>query len=980
MRKWLLALAALLITSSAYAAFGIFQTYLPAPDPRVQKNLVTDYGATCNGKYADRSVTITNSGAGLRDVEVIGASFAGGDVGKTIAIEGAGANGNPHSSTIATVTDATHIILSSNATSNPAGATRAVIYGADDTSAFLAFKAAFQGPTAVQLNLPGNCTFLPTSGANQFPFKGVTDLVVAGNGTVTSGILNIASGNWIFGGGGQGVATPTAPQYESLPFVTANAGDSCVILKTAPSITISDVGQSVAPTSVFNASASGTTLTVNSVASGTIVPGAVIHSANANQGFFNTIQPYGTAGTTGVGGTGTYALSVSTTLAAQTVYTSQASFTASVNTAGVMNVTAVQDGTIAVGLSLFGASNYGGTGGLTRGPTTVKSQISGTPGGIGTYQLDNVIASGANPAAAPSQQFQLLAQIRLTVNSTAGITSGDTIPVSGVTGQGGLPQRTNGLKWVKVVDGTHLDIFQWTFEGGYTSGGVAGGDRTSVVPPGTKVMLGGYTLQTYWGAPYGFPSNFHWFEWLTVASVNSSTHEVCFTTPLQNTYKDTWPRMNAGSQFELDGGGPATMYPVDVEWDTTHVYKDFALVNPQFQTAAGGRNITWSNVAPTGVHCMIPSQNETYTWVNNATSLCSIESDKLIKTWNITNSPMNQVNIQSSSIDTININGSTIDRWFGSPKKLNADASTFPTAFTVGTIAYGASDESICTNCTNGAALTGQGDGIRVDSVGQPWSMSGGVITIPNAYSYSGGNAFSELQIRYIVPGYYSYWSGGGGGGASAQVGRFFKVTDVTQDLDNIYVTTTEAGSFPTGAWVTNGLTLKPHPAPKLTVSFLPGSADGALWFNGCSAQHPMFSCANYTRTGGSSGTTTTVGPTMWGELTSFTFTNNVPYTNTGSLSWTSPQFATMRYLDTSNVQTGINFVINTKLPSSAGGGTRTFTSSGVTGNQVGDVFPSAPPAGAVFGTSIGLSLFSANTPSDSPEVTVTLRTNQNLP
>src|SRR6266403_3498574 len=53
---------------------------------------------------------------------------------------------------------------------------------ADDTAAFLAFKAAFQGTTPVQLNLPGFCTYLPTSGAGMLPFKGIADLIVAGNG------------------------------------------------------------------------------------------------------------------------------------------------------------------------------------------------------------------------------------------------------------------------------------------------------------------------------------------------------------------------------------------------------------------------------------------------------------------------------------------------------------------------------------------------------------------------------------------------------------------------------------------------------------------------------------------------------------------------------------------------------------------------------------------------------------------------------
>ena len=109
MHRLLVVFAALLVTSSAYAAFAIFQT---AIDPRIQKNLVVDYGATCDGV-------------------------------------------------------------------------------ANDTAAFLAFKAAYQGTTPVQLNLPGFCTFDPSGGAFQFPFKGISDLIVSGNGVATSGIKNI---------------------------------------------------------------------------------------------------------------------------------------------------------------------------------------------------------------------------------------------------------------------------------------------------------------------------------------------------------------------------------------------------------------------------------------------------------------------------------------------------------------------------------------------------------------------------------------------------------------------------------------------------------------------------------------------------------------------------------------------------------------------------------------------------------------------
>lgn len=862
---------------------------------------------------------------------------------------------------------------------------------ADDTAAFLAFKAAFQGAAPVQLNLPGNCTYIPTGGQGIFLFKGIADLIVAGNGTATSSIINASGGAqpMLFGGSGQ-----VQDNAHSLRTNDANAGDSCVIAKTTPAVTVSAVGPNIAPTSTFTASASGTTLTVTAVSSGTIAAGAVFTNVNSSTNFFATIQPYGTAGTTGVGGTGTYALSNTNTFGSQTVTTVPASYTASVDASGVMTVTAIADGTLVVGQSVFSiGSEIGGTGVSPRGPSTIKSQLTGAAGSTGTYQLDN-----APSTAISSKAFISQAQIRVTLNSTTGLSTGDTLYLSGLTGTGQLPTRMNGLKWIKVINGTQIDLFQVVFDGAYTSGGTGGGDRTSLTPTGSKVMMSGYVLQSYWGAPYGYPSNNHWFEYKTVASTNSGTHQICFTTPLANSYKATWPQYNTGSQFEVDPGGPATLYAIDSTWEMTAVFKDFTIDNTAFQTTAAGRSMTFNNVGMTGVHCVIPTQNETHTWINVAATLCSIETDKLVGVWNITGGSLQKVTVQSSSMNEINVDGTAIgNSWVGSPKKLTLNnvsptcgsCSGGASAIQVGTAAYGASDETICTNCTVPSANTFVAVAGPVQdalSSAQPWSMSGGIITIPNAYSWNGCCQASELQVRGMVPGHYVTWNGVGGGGTVAQVGRVFKVVDMTQDVDNTYVTTNEAGGFPTGAWTTNGLRVNAHPAPKLTTTNMAGN-DTAIIYNGCPAQSPMYSCQNYTYTGGAAGATSGFSPILWGVLDTFTVANNVPYTGAGGLGWNLSRFNNWAVLKTDLTQVNYGssapngqFSINTKLPSSCGSCTRTLTTSGATNTQVGDTL-SAPPSGAYFGGSANSGpAFSANTPSDSPQVTVTLRTNQNLP
>jgi hypothetical protein len=841
---------------------------------------------------------------------------------------------------------------------------------ADDTSAFLAFRAAFQGSTPVQLDLPGFCTFKPAGGEYMYPFRGIADLIVAGNGTATSSIKNINSkGNFLLGGGGQ-----FQDSSHSLRTGTANAGDSCVTIKTAPSVTVTGIANNLPPPAVFTASSSGTTMTVRALSSGTIVPGAHIVNQDSSVGRFAAIQPYGTGGTTGTGVTGTYALTVASQFSSQTVSATPASFTASVDASGVMTVSSVADGMLTAGMFVYNSS-----GGVDF-PTTIKSQLTGTAGGVGTYQLS------APPRSAQSSQDMLgNGQIRVALNSTTGLTSGDTFYLARVTGRGQIPQRVNGLQWIKVIDSTHIDLFQRDFNGSYTSGGTGGGDRTPLVPVGSKVMMSGWVNQAYWATPYGFPSNQHWFEYKTVMSTNSSTHQVCFDTPLANTYKSTWPQFNTGSQFEIDAAGPATLYALDSSWELTHVYKDLTLDNPNFQTTANGRNVTYSNVKMTGGNCAIPSQNETHTWINVDASTCNIESDKLVQTWNVSNTTVHQAHVQSSSMDLISLDTVTADKWYGTPKKFVASNFTVKCngctssdfAFGVGTLAYGATDEVSCTNCTVSNGVFAYGTPLHpVNNVNYPWSMSGGVITIPNPY-----NAGSlELQTRGLVPGHNVLWQG-------KLVGRVFQVTDVTQDLDNVYVQTSEAGGFPTGEWTPNNLSVFPHPAPKLTTVNITGS-NSAIAFNGCPAQSPMYSCQNFTYTGGASGTTPGFTPTLWGAFNTLTFTNNAPYTNTGVLTWQISRFDNWPVLKTD--LTTVNYgaspngqaIVNTKVPSACSplsACTRTLTASGTRNTQTGDTI-TVPPSGALFGgPAFSGPIFSANTPSDSPQVTISLTTTQNV-
>lgn len=997
MRKWILALAWLLVSASAQAhvsaipypdvgslsdlthraAFSIIQTALPS---RVQKNLVTDYGASCNTQSATKVVSITSS---TNSLTVASGTFVVGDIGKAILIPGAAGSGNLETTITGVSGVGTQTItLNNNASVSLSSASTYLTWGTNDSTAFQAFKAAFQGSTPVQLTLPGMCSYTGfASNGSLWTFRGIQDIIVDGGGV--GGIARIGNNQLFLGGVGQ-----YQDNDHSVRTVTANSGDSCVTLKTTPAVTVSAIGPSVPPTSSFTASGSGTTLTVTGTPSGTIVPGATLRTANSGANYMSIVQPYGTAGTTGVGGAGTYAVSQTITFGSQATYTVPASYTASVDLAGVMTVSAVSDGSVAVGLGVYSLNAaFGGA----QTNVYIKSQLTGSAGSTGTYQL-----SASPHTAITSQAFTGEAQIRVTLNSTTGLSTGDTLYLTGILAFGDLQKKSNGLKWIKVVNGTQVDLFQWSYDGLYSSGGTGGGDRTSLFPVGSKVLMTGWSNQSYWARPYGFPSNPHWFEYKTVTSVNSTTHQVCFDTQLANTYKSTWPQMNTGSQFEVDPGGPATLY-VMLDWEMTAVFQNLT-IDSQLQTLNQGRSITYKTATMIGSGCPIPSQNETFIYLNVTGPDCNMETDKIIKTWNITNSTMKKVHVQSSSLDVMNIDGLTINVWLGTSKRFFANnlttdcGSTFcpnnnDSSFKVGVDVYGVSDETSCTNCTilgpPGGSPSGTGLGFilggqEVNNPNRPWSMSGGVMTVPNGYSWDPTVGESELQIKTLVPGHYAFWFGTGA------VGRSFKVVDVTQDLDNTYVQTNESGGFPTGAWVTGNLKFTPHPSPLFTMSAQPSSAPSALMMNGCPAQTPFFSCQNYTFTGGAAGASPTLSLQVWGVLDTFTVTNNVPYTNVGALSWRFNQFNQWKILKTDLTQVDFGtspngqFDINTKSPSGAGGGTRTLTTSGATGTQSLDNV-SAPPTDAWFGKTTQ-PIFTNNTPSDSPQVTMTLRTNQQLP
>jgi hypothetical protein len=126
---------------------------------------------------------------------------------------------------------------------------------------------------------------------------------------------------------------------------------------------------------VFTGAVSGTTLTVTSVKSGTLAVGQNLFAVGALQ------ETVITALGTGTGGTGTYTLGLSQTIASSQMYTSSpgAVITAAIS-GTTLTVASVASGTLFVGQTIQGA-------GIT--PQTIITALGTGSGGAGTYTVNN---------------------------------------------------------------------------------------------------------------------------------------------------------------------------------------------------------------------------------------------------------------------------------------------------------------------------------------------------------------------------------------------------------------------------------------------------------------------------------------------------------------------------------------------------------------------------------------------------------------
>lgn len=189
-----------------------------------------DYGAI--GDLASVASTGVTATSGRPDVVVADATFVAGDAGKWIMVPGAGVSGADLETTIAAVTDATHIVLSSNAGTTVSGVSATVPYGTDNAGALQAWVDA-------ACAVGGFAYIPPGSYKSTAEIIGTDHCYVLGTGMpFDKGLFWNANQNVTQWGGWKGSVIVPSPGTNGLTFKTLAAvqiaGISIIYPKQAP--------------------------------------------------------------------------------------------------------------------------------------------------------------------------------------------------------------------------------------------------------------------------------------------------------------------------------------------------------------------------------------------------------------------------------------------------------------------------------------------------------------------------------------------------------------------------------------------------------------------------------------------------------------------------------------------------------------------------------------------------------------------------
>lgn len=469
--------------------------------------------------------------------------------------------------------------------------------------------------------------------------------------------------------------------------------------------------------------------------------------------------------------------------------------------------------------------------------------------------------------------------------------------------------------------------------------------KTSLFVVGRYVTLSSTDLQ---GS--GDPRNNQNFDRRKVVSAVSGRIE--FDRPIDHDHLPTLPLYNDGSNYltggGMDQGGPATLYALHASYGNDVELRDLTLDQRENQTYIKARSVTLRRVkcvTDGGTHGITPTECDLFQKLDCDFTGVAVEEDKDIDALVYERTPFKRLDFASASINSLTSRDCTYsDGIIGTPKAATIRGGSIA-EFRPGATGYGVSRSvdigpsalgaaTISSLIAGGVRATGANDGSD-PGVNIVAAMSAGVITWPNS--------LGPCSIALVGANLYWVTAFVNAGG--------FRVTAVTQDGTNTYITTTWSGGFPTSNLIGGTkVYMHAHPCPVWKCD-AGGCADIVDLSQSGAQNRPLYEYTKRVYAGASADVTgsrillTTSIPVLaaaWGAVNFIKINVLTPYAGVGALSLKLAQFDSpgMTGIKADGSAYAIQATINAKIA-----GERTIAFGGNSGAQSGDTLPTLPEA-----------------------------------
>ena len=302
----------------------------------------------------------------------------------------------------------------------------------------------------------------------------------------------------------------------------------------------------------------------------------------------------------------------------------------------------------------------------------------------------------------------------------------------------------------------------------------------------SKFSVGQWILVTGLGLQAGpsFPPNFQYNEYRQITGISGST--ISFGDGLRFSYESTWPEIDMNHVQNMDVAGPATIYALSPQFDSTHSYYGLTVTNSD-GTFFGGRNIILDGMSFEGLGPS-PSLSQSII-IRNSQIGVQNEVDKAVEHLeydHVTGIGLAQIYVQSSSVTDLVVSNSTLGSLNGTPQNTTISNSSLD-LLNVGPDFFGQGG-SITVSDSTIARVTTSAHGVPPSL----FTFNDGVFTVANA---------SATEVwQWAVPGHEYFICFYDGSihmtDDNGHVTRF-KVLDVWQDATYTYVNTDLGATLP---------------------------------------------------------------------------------------------------------------------------------------------------------------------------------------